>query len=188
MVIARTGWSGEISYELYLRDGKRGNALWAMVREAGQEFNIAPAAPNTIRSIEGGMLSYVSDITRDDCPYTIGLDRLVDVDQDIDFIGKEALKKIKENGPARKLVGIEIAGEPITAAPEQPWPIFSHDEQVGYVSRCIFSPRLGKNIGFANVPSELSSISTELTIKCYLGDLTASVSAFPWVPAERIAR
>jgi len=98
------------------------------------------------------------------------------------------LKKIKENGPARKLVGIEIAGEPITAAPEQPWPIFSHDEQVGYVSRCIFSPRLGKNIGFANVPSELSSISTELTIKCYLGDLTASVSAFPWVPAERIAR
>ena len=175
MVIARTGWSGEISYELYLRDGKRGNALWAMVREAGQEFNIAPAAPNTIRSIEGGMLSYVSDITRDDCPYTIGLDRLVDVDQDIDFIGKEALKKIKENGPARKLVGIEIAGEPITAAPEQPWPIFSHDEQVGYVSRCIFSPRLGKNIGFANVPSELSPqlptfVIQTLCVKSYVYD------------------
>ncbi|MFQ3287582.1 MAG: glycine cleavage system aminomethyltransferase T, partial [Porticoccaceae bacterium] len=125
MVIARTGWSGEISYELYLRDGKRGDALWAVVKDAGQEFNIAPAAPNTIRSIEGGLLSYVSDITRNDCPYTIGLDRLVDVDQDIDFIGKEALKKIKENGPARKLVGIEIAGDPITSAPEQPWPVFS---------------------------------------------------------------
>jgi len=188
MVIARTGWSGEISYELYLRDGKRGDALWAIVKDAGQEFNIAPAAPNTIRSIEGGLLSYVSDITRNDCPYTIGLDRLVDVDQDIDFIGKEALKKINEIGPARKLVGIEIAGDPITSAPEQPWPVFSGDENVGHVSRCIFSPRLGKNIGFANVPTELSALDTELAIKCYLGDLTATVSAFPWVPAERIAR
>ncbi|MBT6693519.1 MAG: hypothetical protein HOB09_08820, partial [Porticoccaceae bacterium] len=91
-------------------------------------------------------------------------------------------------GPARKLVGIEIAGDAITSAPEQPWPVFSDDENVGYVSRCIFSPRLGKNIGFANVPSELSSIDTKLTIKCFLGNLTATVSAFPWVPAERIAR
>ena len=188
MVIARTGWSGEISYELYLRDGKRGDALWAIVKEAGQEFNIAPAAPNTIRSIEGGLLSYASDITRDDCPYTLGLDRLVDVDQDVEFIGKAALKKIKENGPARKLVGIEIAGDPITSGPEHPWPVFSGDEHVGYVSRCIFSPRLGRNIGFANVPTELSSIDTQLTIKCALGDLTATVSMFPWIPAERIAR
>ena len=188
MVIARTGWSGEISYELYLRDGSRGDALWALVKDAGQEFNIAPAAPNTIRSIEGGLLSYVSDITRNDCPYTLGLDRLVDVHHEIEFIGKQALKKIKENGPARKLVGIEIAGDAITSPPEQPWRVFSDDEDVGYVSRCIFSPRLGKNIGFANVPSELSSIDTKLTIKCFLGDLTATVSAFPWIPAERIDR
>ena len=68
MIIGRTGWSGEISYELYLRDHKRGNELWELVREAGQEFNIAPAAPNATRSIEGGLLSYASDITREDCP------------------------------------------------------------------------------------------------------------------------
>jgi aminomethyltransferase len=188
MVIARTGWSGEISYELYLQDGKRGNDLWEIVKEAGQEFNVVPAAPNTIRSIEGGLLSYVSDITRNCSPFTIGLDRLVDVDQEFEFIGKAALKKIKQDGPARKLVGIELSGDAIKLPPEQPWPVFSAGDEVGAVSRCIFSPRLGKNIGFANVPSDMSALGTTLTVKSLLGDLTATVSHFPWIPAERINR
>ena len=98
MVIGRTGWSGELSYELYLQDRKLGNELFEIVHEAAKEFNASVIAPNTIRTIEGGLLSYQSDFGREHNPYTIGLDRLVDVDQDIDFIGKEALKKIKEDG------------------------------------------------------------------------------------------
>ena len=189
LVIGRTGWSGEISYELYLRDGKLGNKLWSIVKKAGQEFNIAPAAPNCIRSIEGGLLSYVSDITREDCPYTIGLGRLVDVDQDIDFIGKEALKKIKESGPSRQLVGIEIEDDPITAPPENPWPVLNGKGMiVGHVSRCIYSPRVGKNIGFANVPTAISSLGTTLKIAAPDRNLNAKVSKFPWIPAERINR
>ena len=97
MVIARTGWSGELSYELYLQDRKLGNQLFELVYEAAKEFNGAVIAPNNIRTIEGGLLSYGSDFGREHNPFTIGLDRLVDVDQDIDFIGKEALKKIKKN-------------------------------------------------------------------------------------------
>jgi aminomethyltransferase len=189
LVIGRTGWSGEISYELYLRDGKLGNKLWSIVKEAGQEFNIAPAAPNCIRSIEGGLLSYVSDITREDCPYTIGLGRLVDVDQDIDFIGKEALKKIKESGPSRQLVGIEIEDDPITVPPENPWPVLNGKGMiVGHVSRCIYSPRVGKNIGFANVPTAISSLGTTIKIAAPDRNLNAKVSKFPWIPAERINR
>ncbi|MAR59826.1 MAG: glycine cleavage system protein T [Porticoccaceae bacterium] len=189
LVIGRTGWSGEISYELYLRDGKLGNKLWSIVKKAGQEFNIAPAAPNCIRSIEGGLLSYVSDITREDCPYTIGLGRLVDVDQDIDFIGKEALKKIKESGPSRQLVGIEIEDDPITVPPENPWPVLNGKGMiVGHVSRCIYSPRLGKNIGFANVPTTISSLGTTIKIAAPDRNLNAKVSKFPWIPAERINR
>jgi aminomethyltransferase len=189
LVIGRTGWSGEISYELYLRDGKLGNKLWSIVKKAGQEFNIAPAAPNCIRSIEGGLLSYVSDITREDCPYTIGLGRLVDVDQDIDFIGKEALKKIKECGPSRQLVGIEIEDDPITAPPENPWPVLNGKGMiVGHVSRCIYSPRVGKNIGFANVPTAISALGTTIKIAAPDRNLNAKVSKFPWIPAERINR
>ena len=113
MVIARTGWSGELSYELYLQDRKLGNKLFELVYEAAKEFNGRVIAPNTIRTIEGGLLSYGSDFGREHNPFVIGFGRLVDVDQEIDFIGKKALSEIKKNGIKEKLVGLEIEGDPI---------------------------------------------------------------------------
>ena len=143
MVIARTGWSGELSYELYLQDRKLGNQLFELVYEAAKEFNGAVIAPNNIRTIEGGLLSYGSDFGREHNPFTIGLDRLVDVDQDIDFIGKEALKKIKKNGPSSKLIGVEMDGNPIDKVPENFWPVLDENgKKVGRLSRCFYSPRL----------------------------------------------
>lgn len=186
LVLGRTGWSGEISYELYLRDRKLGNELWEIVREAGLEFNIVPIAPNSIRSIEGGLLSYASDILREDNPFTIGLDRLVDTDQSIDFIGKSALKKIKEEGIKRKLVGVVIDGDPIKSPPEQFWPVTDNDLKIGHISRCIFSPRLKKNIGFANVPVEFSEIDSNFSLTTPDGQRNATVCKWPWFPAERI--
>ena len=106
MVIARTGWSGELSYELYLQDGKLGNKLFELVYEAAEEFNGRVIAPNTIRTIEGGLLSYGGDFSREHNPYTIGMGRLVDLEQEIDFIGKDALREIKEKGLTEKLVGV----------------------------------------------------------------------------------
>ena len=188
LVIARTGWSGEISYELYLRNSDMGDALWQKVKEAGKEFNIAPIAPNLIRSIEGGMLSYVSDIRRQDCPYTIGLDRLVDIDQSTEFIGKQALKKIKQEGPKNKLVGLEIGGIELNSPPESPWPVLINGKSIGTVSRCIFSPRLNKNIGFAHLCSNHSALGTNVEVQAPHGIIKAQVSAFPWFKAERITR
>ena len=75
LVLGRTGWSGELSYELYLQDGSRGNELWGLVAKAGEKYNIKPAAPQLIRSIEGELLSYASDISRTDNPYTIDMGR-----------------------------------------------------------------------------------------------------------------
>ena len=186
LVLGRTGWSGEISYELYLRDHKLGNKLWELVREAGLEFNIVPIAPNAIRSIEGGLLSYSSDMLREDSPFTIGLDRLVDTSQSIEFIGKAALKKIEEEGTKRKLVGVVIDGDPIKTPPEQFWPVKDNNVKIGHISRCIFSPRLNKNIGFANVPVELSHIDTTFSVVTPDGQKEATVCKWPWFPAERI--
>ncbi|MEJ6767183.1 MAG: glycine cleavage T C-terminal barrel domain-containing protein [Gammaproteobacteria bacterium] len=188
MVIGRTGWSGEISYELYLKDGSLGNKLWELVREAGLEFNIVPIAPNSTRSIEGGLLSYQSDIRRKHSPYAVNLHRLVDLDQDINFIGKEALKIIKNEGTPIKLVGIHVRGKPIKSPPEHFWPIIIDEEVIGDVSRCIFSSRLNKNIGFASVNVEYSEPGTIITIKSPHGNLEAEVCEFPWIPAERIKR
>lgn len=185
LALSRTGWSGELGYEFYLEDAGHGNQLWETVKEAGKDFSIVPAAPNTIRSIEGGLLSYFSDMRRVDNPYTFGLDRLVNLDKKADFIGRAALRKIKAEGNSRRLVGIEIDGEPISHN-ESFWHVSHKGEQAGHVSRCVWSPRLERNIGWANVPAECTSAGTHLDVCCPQGDLRAEVVDTPWFPAEKI--
>ena len=184
LVLGRTGWSGELSYELYLQDGSRGNELWGLVAKAGEKYNIKPAAPQLIRSIEGELLSYASDISRTDNPYTIDMDRMVNLEREDDFIGKAALQKIHAEGVKRKLVGVEIAGDPINAPPEHLWAIKDGHNSIGHITRCIYSPRLKKNIGFANVPIEYAEIGSKLSIDSPRGLLSASVCKKPWFPAE----
>ena len=185
MVIARTGWSGELSYELYLQDRKMGNKLFEIVYEAAQEFNGRVIAPNVIRSIEGGILSYGGDFGREHNPFTIGLGRLVNLDQEIDFIGKEALKAIKEKGLTEKLVGVELEGDPILKAPENFWPVKSNNKKVGRLSRAFFSPRLKKNIGLAIIDIDFAEEGTTVSVASPNGDLTSKVVSLPWFQADK---
>ena len=186
MVIARTGWSGELSYELYLQDRKLGNSLFELVYEAAKEFNGNVIAPNNIRTIEGGLLSYGSDFGREHNPFTIGLDRLVDVDQDIDFIGKEALKKIKENGTTSKLIGVEMDGDPIDKVPEHFWTVLNLEgKKIGRLSRCIYSPRLKKNIGLAIVDTLASEEGSKVIIESTEQKYNAVICKLPWFSAEK---
>jgi len=184
LVVSRTGWSGELGYELYLRDGQYGDQLWERVMAAGKPYNIAPTTPSTLRSIEGGLLSYVSDITLDDNPYVIGMGKFVDFDQLGDFIGKAALQKIKAVGPQRKLVGVEIDGDPLHDGNDAFWTMTKDTEKVGHVTRCMYSPRLKKNIGWANVLVGYSSIGTGLTLMTPHGERQATVCKAPWFPAQ----
>ena len=185
MVIARTGWSGELSYELYLQNRKLGNKLFDMVHDAAVEFNGRVIAPNTIRTIEGGILSYGSDFGREHNPFTIGLGRLVDVDQETDIIGKEALKKIKENGLTEKLVGLELDGEAIKKAPENFWRVTNDDKKIGRVSRAFFSPRLQKNIALAIVDIDFSEEGTEIIVEGPNDNYLAKVVKLPWFNADK---
>jgi aminomethyltransferase len=98
LVLSRTGWSGELGYELFLQDSSRGGELWDRCMEAGAEFDISPATPSAIRSLEGAILSYGSDITRNDNPWTLGLERLIDVDKPEDYLGREALQRLADEG------------------------------------------------------------------------------------------
>ena len=186
MVIARTGWSGELSYELYLQDRKLGNQLFELVYKAAKEFNGSVIAPNNIRTIEGGLLSYGSDFGREHNPFTIGLDRLVDVDQDTDFIGKEALKKIKTTGASSKLIGVELDGSPIDKVPENFWPVLdAKSKKIGRLSRCFYSPRLKKNIGLAIVDVNASEEGNQVIIESPELRYNAIVVKLPWFPAEK---
>ena len=151
VVVTRTGWTGEVGYEIYLRDGSRGDELWERIMDAGRPHGIRPTGPSDIRRIEAGILNWGADITLDDNVYQVGLDRLVDEAKSADYIGREALARIRREGVTRKLVGIEIAGDPLDLNPEK-WPVRAGAEVIGRVTSAVWSPRLRKNIGYAMVP------------------------------------
>ena len=148
--------------------------------EAGKRYDIAPSAPNMVRSLEGGLLSYVSDITLNDNPYVIGMGKFVDFDQSGEFIGKEALRKISEDGPTRRLVGVKIGGDPFTQLNDAFWTVTDGSKKIGHVTRCAYSPRLKINIGWANLVAEHSAIGTELTLVAPQGERQATVCEAPW--------
>ena len=186
VVVSRTGWSGELGYEIYLRDGQHGDALWERIMGVGEKYGIAPITPSNIRSVEGGIFSYVSDITRLDNPFVLGLDRLVDLEQDDDFIGKSALKRILDDGVKRRLAGFEMQGELMPGFNEEFWPVYADGDVIGHVTRCVSSPRLKKNIGFANLSIEHAAIGSTLVIRTASGEREATVCEYPWFPAKKI--
>jgi aminomethyltransferase len=183
LVLSRTGWSGELGYELFLQDGSRGTELWDKCMAAGAEYDIKPAAPSAIRSLEGAILSYGSDITQKDNPWTIGLGRLLDVDKPQPYIGKAALQALARQEPARRLVGVEITGAPLTGN-DAFWDVLYEDKLVGHLTRCAYSPRLEKNIGLVNVSMDYASGDTQLTIMASHGPCTAYIVPIPWVQSE----
>ena len=160
LIISRTGWSSELGYEIYLRDGSRGNELWDHIMEIGKPMGLVPGHTSTIRRIEGGMLSYQADMDYTVNPFELGLGRLVDLEMDANFIGKEALKKIKSEGVKRHQVGIEISCTPLKHPNTSYWPIMVESEEVGYITSAVYSPRLDKNIALAMMDVNHSALDT----------------------------
>lgn len=184
-VVTRTGWSGEMGYEIYLWGASRGDELWERIMEAGKPYNIKPTGPSEIRRVEAGILNYRSDMTLDNNPYEVGLDRLVDLDKGADFIGREALRRIKAEGVRRKLVGVEVHGEQFQGWLPQYWPVYKDGQRVGHLTVLVYSPRLKRNIGYAMVPVEHSKLGTELTVMGSSGERKATVVRKPFIDPKK---
>ncbi len=184
VIVTRTGWTGEVGFEIYLRDGSRGEELWDRVMAAGKPHNIAATGPSDIRRIEAGILNYGIDITLENNPYEVGLGWLVDLDQDADFIGKEALKRIKAEGVTRKLVGVEIGGDPLELNMIA-WPVSANGTEAGRITSAVYSPRLKKNIGYAMVPIDLSTVGSTFGVSTPAGDRQATVVEKPFVDPKK---
>jgi aminomethyltransferase len=180
LVVARSGWSGQDGYELYLRDSRYGDELWEMVMEAGKPHNIAPAAPSGIERIEAGLLNYGADMTLENNPFEVGLDKYVDLEQEADFIGKEALRRISAEGIKQKLVGLEIHGEELPSN-EHRWPVYHNGEPGGVVTSATYSPRLQKNIALAMVPVASAELGAHLTVETPQGVREATVVRVPFI-------
>ena len=186
MVIARMGYSKELCYEIFLQDHTRGDELWEMLWEAGQDLNVSSGGPNMILRLEGGIVSYLSDIDRTNNPYEVGFDAMVDLDQEDDFIGKDALQEILAKGPQKKLIGAEISGDPITEFNAEPWPVFVDGKQVGLMNALVFSPRLNKNICYVVLDAKNAVSGEEVVIASPDKELHAKLVELPWL--ERVKK
>jgi len=188
LIVSRTGWSSELGYELYLRDGSQGDALWERIMAAGMQHGLKPGHTSSIRRIEGGMLSYHADADIHTTPFELGFDRLVNLDMEADFIGKAALKRIQEEGPARLQVGLVIDAAPLRGPNTTFWPITKNGETIGKVTSAVYSPRLEKNIALAMVDAEHAVIGSDIEVTMTSGSTSASVVERPFFdPRKQIA-
>ena len=188
LVISRTGWSSEFGYELFLRDGSKGDLLWEKIMSAGKEFGLKPGHTSSIRRIEGAMLSYHADVDINTNPFEVGLDRLVSFNTNVDYVGKEALTKIKKEGIKRKQVGLVLDCEPLKGPNTTFWEIIKDNKVIGKVTSAVYSPRLKKNIALAIVLINESQIGNELDIQSGNSLIKAKVVEKPFFdPKKKIA-
>jgi glycine cleavage system aminomethyltransferase T len=188
VIVTRTGWTAEVGYEVYLRDGSRGTELWERIMEAGKPFNIRPTGPVDIRRVEGGILNWGADMTYEHNAFELGLDRLVDLALgDEASISIAALRQIQAAGVTRRLVGVEVDGDAFPGLNNVKWPATHEGTRVGEVTSAIFSPRLEKNIGYCWLPSRLSTSGTRVEVASEWGSRMATVVPLPFVdPKKRI--
>ena len=188
LIVSRTGWSSELGYEIYLRDGSKGNELYEKIMEAVKTHGLQPGHTSSIRRIEGGMLSYHADADINTNPFELGLDRLVNLDADINFVGKDALKKIKQDGIKRKQVGIEIDCEPLKGPNTTFWELQKDNKIIGKVTSAVYSPRLKKNIALAMVEIQQTEIGNKFEVISNEGKFNCTVVEKPFYdPKKKIA-
>ncbi|MDA7430562.1 glycine cleavage system protein T [Primorskyibacter aestuariivivens] len=188
LIVSRTGWSSELGYELYLRDSSYGDALWERIMAAGMEYGLKPGHTSSIRRIEGGMLSYHADADINTNPFELGFDRLVNLDMEAEFIGKAALKRIKEEGVTRKQIGLIIDCDPLQGPNTTFWPINKGDETIGKVTSAVYSPRLKQNIALAMVSVDHAVLGADVEVVTKSGPTRATMVEFPFYdPKKQIA-
>jgi len=188
LIVSRTGWSSELGYEIYLRDSSKGKELYEKIMSAGEEHGLQPGHTSSIRRIEGGMLSYHADADINTNPFELGLDRLVSFNTEINFVGKEALKKIKQDGVTRKQVGIEIDCERLKGPNTTFWKIIKDNKEIGKVTSAIYSPRLKKNIALAIVAVGQSEIGNKFQVNIGENSYDCAVVEKPFYdPKKKIA-
>lgn len=163
LVTARSGWSHQGGFEIYLHRPDLAEPLWDALMDAGAEFSVRAGCPNLIERVESGLLSYGNDMTRGDTPLDCGLDRFCAVDGDFDFLGKQALLAIRDSGPRRRVRGLRFGTAPVAPC-IQPWSVAVDGATVGHISTAAYSPRFEQNVAIAMIASDYSDLDTAITV------------------------
>lgn len=163
LVVARSGFSKQGGFEIYVDGFARGGEVWDALWQAGEGLDLAPGCPNLIERIEGGLLSYGNEMTRENNPFECGLEKYCQLDGSLEFIGKAALIEVARKGHEREIRGLIFDGDPCPAC-QYPWPLSIDKRQVGYVTSAIWSPRFEKNIALAMLDREYWDSGTRVAV------------------------
>jgi len=161
-LIARSGWSKQGGYEIYVEDTKSGLELYDYLFEIGKEFNVKPGCPHLIERIESALLSYGNDFDLNDNPLECGFDKYVNLDNDIQFLGKEKLIQIKSEGIKKKLMGVKIDHNKINVS--EAIDITINSKRIGELRSGVYSPTFDQVIGIAMVDKPFFEIDTKVEI------------------------
>jgi len=151
LVVARSGWSKQGGFELYLLDSRKATALWQLVMEAGRPFDIGPGSPNDVERIESGLLAFGCDTDARTNPFEVRLGRFVDLDVPDDTIGIEALRRIAAVGPVRQQLGVMLAEEAPRERAVGRFAVLAGGERIGTTTELVWSYRLRRTIGLVLV-------------------------------------
>lgn len=149
-VVARSGYSRQGGFEIYLCDYNLGGALWDSIFNSGHKYDIRPGYPNLIERIEGGLFSYGNEMSQANNPLELGFDKFCTLDGSVAFVGLRALQQISKEGIKRKIHGVQFDGAPVPVC-SIPWTVLSDSKPVGKITSAIWSPRLKTNVGLGMI-------------------------------------
>jgi glycine cleavage system aminomethyltransferase T len=189
VVVTRTGWTSEVGYEVYLTDTTKGTEVYEAIMEAGAELGVTPTGPSDIRRIEGAIFNWGADMTYENNAFEMGLERLVDLDSlsDDQSLSIAAYRRIRSDGVRTRINGVELDGDAFPGLNNVKWPVVERGSTIGKVTSAIYSPRLAKNIGYAWLPADRSSLGGSVRVETDWGPRTATIVEMPFIdPSKQI--
>ena len=178
-LIARSGWSKQGGYEVYVQNTESGLELYDYLFEIGKEFDVKPGCPHLIERIESALLSYGNDFDLNDNPLECGFDKYVNLDNDIEFLGKEKLKQIKSQGISKKIMGVKIDLDQINVS--KSIDITINAKRVGELRSGVYSPTFNQVIGIAMIDKPFFEVDTKIEIMINNETKTGVLCNIPFV-------
>ena len=178
-LIARSGWSKQGGVEIYVENSKSGLELYDLLFEQGKEFNVKPGCPHLIERIEGALLSYGNDMDINDNPLECGLEKFVNLDTNIEFLGKDNLIKIKNSGIEKKLMGVKINLDKINL--RSAINLIVDNKIIGEIRSAVFSPTFNKVIGIAMIKKGYFEVGQKFDIIINQKKYKGEVCSLPFI-------
>lgn len=181
MIVARSGYSKQGGFEVYVEGSKNGMPLWNALMEAGKDLDVHAGCPNLIERIEGGLLSYGNDMTRDNTPHEAGLGRFCSTQTAIGCVGRDALLRVSKEGPVKQVRGLRIEGE--LPPCDRAWPIMDQDgqNQIGAITSAAWSPDFETNVAIGMVRMTHWDPRTDVDVVTQAGVFPAVVQETFWI-------